>query len=369
MKNNVKFFENLLTNLQKKSKITLNENDNLGVINMNSTIKDVAREAKVSIATVSRVLNNSAVVTDETKQRVLDAIKKTGYKPNALARSLKIQKTHTIGLVIPDISSPFYPEVVRGIEDIANMYSYNIFLCNTDQKEDKEMNYIEILREKQVDGIIYMGNIIRESVIGQLHDVGIPIVLAATEDGKMEFPNVNIDNKKAAYDAVKYLISLGHKKIGMITGPEDDPIGGMQRIEGYKEALAESKIKFKQSFIVEGSFKARQAYLAMLKLLENKVNAVYAASDEMAAAAINAVFDSGFSVPDDVHVVGFDNTYLSYMFRPTITTIQIPTYDIGALSMRLMTKLLAKETIEEMHMVVPHHLIIRESTGYGEEKK
>lgn len=179
---------------------------------MNATIKDVAREAKVSIATVSRVLNNSAVVTDETKQRVLDAIKKTGYKPNALARSLKIQKTHTIGLIVPDISSPFYPEVVRGIEDIASMYSYNIFLCNTDQKEDKEMNYIEILSEKQVDGIIYMGDIIRDSVKQQLHDVGIPIVLAGTEDAEFEFPNVNIDNKKASYDAVKYLISLGHKK-------------------------------------------------------------------------------------------------------------------------------------------------------------
>ncbi|KAA5806273.1 LacI family DNA-binding transcriptional regulator [Thermoanaerobacterium thermosaccharolyticum] len=336
---------------------------------MNATIKDVAREAKVSIATVSRVLNNSAVVTDETKQRVLDAIKKTGYKPNALARSLKIQKTHTIGLIVPDISSPFYPEVVRGIEDIASMYSYNIFLCNTDQKEDKEMNYIEILSEKQVDGIIYMGDIIRESVKQQLHDIGIPIVLAGTEDAESEFPNVNIDNKKASYDAVKYLLSLGHKKIGMISGPSDDPIGGVQRTNGYKEALSEAKIRFKPSLVVEGNFKARQAYLAMLKLLENNVDAVFAASDEMAAAAINAIFDSGFSVPEDIHVIGFDNTYLSYMFRPTITTIQRPAYDIGAVSMRLMTKLLAKEPIDDMHVILPHQLIVRESTGYGEEKK
>ncbi|MDI6604363.1 MAG: LacI family DNA-binding transcriptional regulator [Thermoanaerobacteraceae bacterium] len=336
---------------------------------MNATIKDVAREANVSIATVSRVLNNSAVVTDETKQRVLDAIKKTGYKPNALARSLKIQKTHTIGVVIPDISSTFYPEVVRGVEDVASMYDYNIFLCNTDQDENKEMNYIEILREKQIDGLIFMGNIIRDTVMEVFMSMKAPVVLAGTQDKELKLPNVNIDNKKAAYDAVKYLTSLGHKKIGMITGPKTDPIGGMLRLEGYKEALKKAKIRYKSELVVEGNFKVKQAYLSMLKLLEQKVDAVFAASDEMAVAAINAIFDSGLKIPDDIHVVGFDNTYLSYMFRPTITTIQQPAYDIGAISMRLMIKILSKKPIDELHVVLPHHLIIRESTGYEEEKK
>lgn len=335
---------------------------------MSATIKDVAREAKVSIATVSRVLNNSAVVTDETRQRVLEAIKKTGYKPNALARSLKIQKTHTIGLIVPDISSTFYPEVVRGIEDIAAMYNYNIFLCNTDQKEEKEVKYIEILGEKQVDGIIFMGDIVRDSVIQTFNEFGVPVVLAGTQDKDKRFPSVMIDNEKAAYDAVKYLISLGHKKIGMISGPMHDPIGGLQRIEGYKKALEEHGIKYDPELIVEGEFKTRKAYLAMLKLLEYKVDAVFAASDDMAAAAINAIFDSNLKVPEDIHVVGFDNTYISTIFRPTITTIQQPAYDIGAVSMRLLTKLLAKEPIEEMHVILPHQLIVRESTGFGEEK-
>ncbi|MGB9679827.1 MAG: LacI family DNA-binding transcriptional regulator [Thermoanaerobacteraceae bacterium] len=336
---------------------------------MSSTIKDVAREAKVSIATVSRVLNNSAVVTDETKQRVLDAIKKTGYKPNALARSLKIQKTHTIGLIVPDISSTFYPEVVRGIEDVAAMYNYNIFLCNTDQKEDKEIKYIEILGEKQVDGIIFMGDIIRQSIVEILGDFGIPIVLSGTQDNEKRYPSVIIDNKKAAFDAVDYLVSLGHKNIGMISGPLNDPIGGFLRIEGYREALEKNGLSYNPDLIAEGEFKTRNAYLAMLRLLEHKVDAVFAASDDMAAAAINAIFDSGLKVPEDIHVVGFDNTYISTIFRPTITTIQQPAYDIGAVSMRLLTKLLAKEPIEEMHVVLPHQLIVRESTGFGEEKK
>lgn len=336
---------------------------------MSATIKDVAREAKVSIATVSRVLNNSAVVTDETKQRVLEAIKKTGYKPNALARSLKIQKTHTIGLIVPDISSTFYPEVVRGIEDIAAMYNYNIFLCNTDQKEEKEVKYIEILGEKQVDGIIFMGDIIRDSVLEIFGNFGTPIVLSGTQDKEQKYPSVIIDNKRAAYDAVKYLISLGHKNIAMISGPMHDPIRGALRIEGYKQALLESGIEYNPNLVVEGNFKTKSAYLAMLKLLEQKIDAVFAASDDMAAAAINAIFDSGLKVPDDIHVVGFDNTYISTMFRPTITTIQQPAYDIGAVSMRLLTKLLSKEPIDEMHVILPHQLIVRESTGFGEEKK
>lgn len=336
---------------------------------MSATIKDVAREAKVSIATVSRVLNNSAVVTDETKQRVLEAIKKTGYKPNALARSLKIQKTHTIGLIVPDISSTFYPEVVRGIEDIAAMYNYNIFLCNTDQKEEKEIKYIEILGEKQVDGIIFMGDTVRDSVLEIFNNFGTPIVLSGTQDREQKYPSVIIDNKRAAYDAVKYLISLGHKKIAMISGPMHDPIRGALRIEGYSQALKESGIKNDPDLVVEGDFKTRNAYLAMLKLLEHKIDAVFAASDDMAAAAINAIFDSGLKVPDDIHVVGFDNTYISTMFRPTITTIQQPAYDIGAVSMRLLTKLLSKEPIDEMHVILPHQLIVRESTGFGEEKK
>ena len=173
---------------------------------MAASIKDVAREAGVSIATVSRVLNDIDVVNDETKKKVMEAIKKLDYRPNIVARSLKTQKTRTIGIVVPDISSQFYPEIVRGAEDVANIYNYNVILCNTDRDIQKEIEYIKVLREKMVDGVIYMSHFLADEILKLLNDLTLPTVLIETTGEDDKFPSVVIDNVKAAFDATTYLI-------------------------------------------------------------------------------------------------------------------------------------------------------------------
>ena len=171
---------------------------------MAASIKDVAREAGVSIATVSRVLNDIDVVNEDTKKKVKDAIKKLSYRPNIVARSLKTQKSSTIGIIIPDISNEFYPEIVRGCEDVANIYNYNIMLCNADLDVEKEMESLRILKEKMIDGVIYMSNSIENNVISLIKELEMPTVLVETTDADGIFPSVTIDNVMAAADAVKY---------------------------------------------------------------------------------------------------------------------------------------------------------------------
>src|SRR5699024_1666215 len=206
-------------------------------------IKDVAREANVSVATVSRVLNDVPLVNEETKKRVLEAIKKTGYKPNAIARSLKIQKTDTFGIMIPDITSPFYTQVVRGVEDICNMYDYNIILCNTDFELEKEERYLNVLIEKQCDGILYIGKGLSEELKRNMIESRVPLVTGAIHDHEYDIPSVMIDNEQAAYDITKLLISKGHREIAIFSDHHTRALIAREREEGIKKALAEEGLE------------------------------------------------------------------------------------------------------------------------------
>ncbi len=211
---------------------------------MTVTIYDVAREAGVSMATVSRVVNNNPNVKPQTRKKVFEAIERLGYRPNAVARGLASKKTTTVGVVIPDISNSIFSEVARGIEDIANMYHYNIILCNADKKKDKEIRVINTLLEKQVDGLLFMGGAITEEHIEAFKTSSVPVVLCATADEQKTIPSVDIDHEKAAYDAVQLLIQKGHRQIAMISGTLQDPTNGYARYQGYKKALEEAGIRF-----------------------------------------------------------------------------------------------------------------------------
>src|SRR5690554_717773 len=190
---------------------------------MTVTIYDVAREASVSMATVSRVVNGNPNVKPATRKRVLEVIERLGYRPNAVARGLASKKTTTVGVVIPDISNAIFAEVARGIEDIANMYHYNIILCNADKKKDKEIRVINTLLEKQVDGLLFMGGAVTEEHIQAFKTSSVPIVLCATTDEGDNYPSVDIDHIAASQDAVNTLIENGHRRIAMISGTLQDP--------------------------------------------------------------------------------------------------------------------------------------------------
>ncbi|SMP61391.1 LacI family DNA-binding transcriptional regulator [Anoxynatronum buryatiense] len=329
---------------------------------MKFNIKDVAKRAGVSISTVSRVINSSKPVKPKTKDRVLEAIEELGYRPNAIARSLKVKHTQSIGIMVPDIANQFYPEVVRGIEDVANMYEYTIFLCNTDLDYEKELQYFTELEEKQVDGLIFMGNLISDALAKQMADAGIPVVLIGTQHADM--PSVTIDNAKAAKDAVGHLIQKGHQRIGIITGKMKDPLMGKARLEGYRQALQEAAISWRSELVVEGGYRFKSGYegARQLLMLDEMPTAIFVASDEMAIGAMRAILEKGLRIPQDIAIMGFDNVDMAGKVYPSLTTIGQPMYEMGAIGTRLLTKYLQGEAVTASQVVLDYELIERESS-------
>jgi LacI family transcriptional regulator len=331
---------------------------------MTVTIYDVAREANVSMATVSRVVNGNPNVKPTTRKKVNEAISRLGYRPNAVARGLASKKTTTVGVIIPDISNSFYAELARGIEDIATMYKYNIILSNSDQNLEKELTLINNMLAKQVDGLLFMGGTITDVHIEEYEKAGVPIVLAATFDEAKSFPSVNIDYEQAAYDAVTYLIEKGHTQIGLVSGPLEQDVICLSKLNGYKRALEEHKLPYDENFVTIGDQTYESGIEAYEAFLEKNISptAIFVENDEMAIGVIHSAQDNGVMVPNNLEVIGFDNTKLATMVRPKLTTVVQPMYDMGAVAMRLLTKYMNKENVEDHTVILPHHLQIRQST-------
>ncbi|MBT2683989.1 catabolite control protein A [Bacillus sp. ISL-37] len=331
---------------------------------MNITIYDVAREANVSMATVSRVVNGNPNVKPATRKKVMEVIDRLGYRPNAVARGLASKKTTTVGVIIPDIASPFFAELARGIEDIATMYKYNIILSNSDQNIEKELHLLNTMLGKQVDGIVFMGGNIKADHVEEFKKSPVPIVLAGSIEESGEIPSVNIDYEQATFDAVSTFVEKGHKQIAFVIGPQLEPINKDKKLEGYKRALKDAGIEYNEELVVEGDYTYDSGLEAIERILEldTKPTAILVGSDEMALGVIHGAFDRGYSVPDDFEVISSDNTRLTLMVRPQLTTIVQPLYDIGAVAMRLLTKYMNKENVDENIVVLPHRIENRKST-------
>lgn len=330
----------------------------------NITIYDVAREANVSMATVSRVINRNPNVKPTTRKKVLATIERLGYRPNAVARGLASKRTTTVGAIIPDISGIFFAELARGIEDIATMYKYNIILSNSDQNEEKELQLIDTMLEKQVDGILFMGGNITHEFVERLSTSSVPVVLAATYDESKTFPSVNIDYELAAYEATRFLIDQNNSQPAFIYGQEDTKKRNQFKYDGYMRALNEFSIPVNEEFIIKAGYSYEAGIEGVNKLLglKDRPKTVFAASDEMALGVIHGAQDKGYRVPEDIEVFGFNNTRLATMVRPTLSTIVQPMYDIGAVAMRLLTKYMNKEEVPEKEVILPHRIIERNST-------
>ncbi|CAH0346845.1 catabolite control protein A [Bacillus sp. CECT 9360] len=330
----------------------------------NITIYDVAREASVSMATVSRVVNGNPNVKPATRKKVLDVIDRLGYRPNAVARGLASKKTTTVGVIIPDISSIFYAELARGIEDIATMYKYNIILSNSDENQEKEFHLLNTMLGKQVDGIVFMGSNITNEHVEEFQKSPVPIVLAGSVEDTGQVPSVNIDYEAAAFDSVTFFAEKGHRKIAFVSGNLSEPINA-KKLAGYKRGLKSANLPFDESYVVDGDYTYDSGIESFDRLIEasEKPTAIIVGADEMALGIVHAAQDKGNQVPDDFEVISFDNTRLTLMVRPQITTIVQPLYDIGAVAMRLLTKLMNKEMADEQEKVVlPHRIEKRQST-------
>ncbi len=353
----------------EKNKIYL-KMEEIEVKKMRVTIKDVAKKAGVSISTVSRVINNSKPVSNEMRQRVLKVIEETGYVPNPVARSLVMKKSQFIGVVVPDISNSFIGEILNGIEEIGKIYGYDILLCNTYGNMEQELRYIQLLGAKQVEGIVFMTWKLQDDLVEYLTNIDIPIVLINRNTSKMTIPSVSIDNFQAAYEMTCYLIRKGHRKIALIQNSLDQNTFGLDQYKGYQKALEEHGIALDRKLIRYGNFKLENSYKIMKDFIQEKipVTAVFATSDMMAIGAINCLLDHGYRVPEDVSVVGFHDIKLASIYRPNLTTIHQPLYDIGAVAIRMIIKKINQEEIDDDIVILPHKLIERASSGEAPKK-
>ena len=345
---------------------------------MTITIYDVAKEAKVSMATVSRVVNNNPNVKEGTRLRVQEVIKKLRYTPNAVARGLASKKTTTIGIVLPDIADLSSAEVVSGIESVANMYKYNIILANSCDDKEIEKNIFASFVSKQVDGIIYLGHSLSESSKNYLKDIKIPVVLAGNLGNDSEFYAVNIDYEKATYDITKEFIKKGSKNISLVIDRYESQ--KTQRIiKGYKEALASENVEFKPQYIIDG-YRTYKESNRLYKTINNiEADVVITMFDEVALAVMHQALDTGVSIPGELEIISLENTKLLDMTRPKISSIFQPIFDIGAVSMRILTKIIDiekakrkgeeidEEELEELQiqkneMNLPYRVIHRQTT-------
>ncbi|MGK7378053.1 catabolite control protein A [Planococcus sp. 1R117A] len=329
---------------------------------MTVTIYDVAREANVSMATVSRVVNGNQNVKPATRKKVLKVIEELGYRPNAVARGLASKKTTTVGVIIPDISNSMYAELARGIEDIATMYRYNIILSNSDQKQNKELQLLETMLGKQVDGIVFMSDVISSELLYEMERSPTPIVLAGSIDESNKIASVNIDYYGAAYEAVKKLIDNGHKKIAFVSGLLSSKVNKDYKLKAYFQALKDAGIEINEELVVECNNSYDEAIEAVQTLKPLDPTAYFVSNDEMSIGVIHAVEAIGKKIPEDVEIISYENSKLARMARPMLTSVALPLYDIGAVSMRLLTKYMNAEEIEENQVILPYRIEEREST-------
>jgi LacI family transcriptional regulator len=327
---------------------------------MNPTIKDVAKKANVSVATVSRVLNNLPGFSDKTKQRVLNIIKEIDYQPNAIARGLINKRTQTIGVMFPSVSSMLSSMILKGVEEAAHQHNFSVMVCNT--AGIRTMEYLRVLGEKQVDGIIFTSEFLKDEYHRVFQSMRIPVLLVLSASESNTVPYVRVDDKLAAYHATEYLIKKGHTKIAIISGSNEDLLAGALRIKGFLQALQDNGIEHNDQRLVYGDFTFKSGCDAMEELLQRApdTTAVFATSDEMAAGVLTVAAKHGISVPDQLSVIGFDNLRLAEMVTPSLTTVEQPLIKMGEYAAeKLITMIETGKMIGSS--IMPHRIVERQS--------
>lgn len=330
---------------------------------MSVTIKDVAKKANVSITTVSRVLNNKPDVSDQTKEKIKKIIKELGYNQNDVARGLVLDKTYTIGLIIPDISNPFFPKLAQGVENKAKELGYSVIFCDTNNKISEEIEAIELLKRKKIDGIILSLSLKNKEELKKLKEENFPVVQIDRQIPGFDYPIVTIDNVKSSYKATKYLIQLGHTKIAHITGDLDTKTG-QDRLEGYKKALKEFNLFQKEEWILSGDYSLESGFNQMKNILNSKnlPTAIFAANDLMAIGAYNAIFNNNLKVPEDFSIIGHDDIEIASIIRPGLTTIEQPKYSLGKKTAEILIEEIEKSNYSFSDEYLKTNLKIRYST-------
>ena len=308
-----------------------------------ANIYDVARSARVSVATVSAVVNGTAYVSPALKTRVQATVRRLGYQPNLLARSLATRRSRTIGMIVPDIANPFFPEVVRGAEDEAHAAGYTLLIASTDNDLKKEETYLRLFLAKRVDGVIFTKapGAMPAELQTALARGGLPIVLLARAVPGVRADLVEMDDKHAAYEGVTHLLRLGYRRIGFITGLRGVSTS-RRRLDGYREALRAVSLPIDPALIVEGDFRVESGYRGGLELLKSRPDAVFVSNYLMSVGFIEALRQYQLRCPDDVAIVTCDDHPWLDSFSPRLTTIDLPKRELGAAAAQLLIERLAK---------------------------
>ena len=301
-----------------------------------TTIRDVAKKAGVSVGTVSNVLNNLDTVTDKNKLKVLNTIKSLGYKPNKIAASLSRKKTMNIGLIVPDVSSPFYSDLIKGITETLDSYGYNVFLCGSSSSMDKEARIINDLLAMWIDGIILIPVCSKKETKKNLEAIDTPVIVVNREIKGFKGDMVIFDNFGGAYDATNFLIKNEHKKIIILNGPVYSK-SFEDRLSGWKASMEENNL-YKGNLVFKGDSSVESGYEMMTRAFNKlkKIDAVFAASDLIALGALNAIEEKKMKVPEDISVIGFGDIFLSKFLKPSLTTVRRPFYNIGKTAVSIL---------------------------------
>lgn len=324
-------------------------------------IREIADKASVSIATVSRVLNNTKPVSAEVRNRVLDVIEQEGYSPNHAARTMVLRKTQTAGLIIPEVSELFHQHVFRSVEEVLVHAGYRLIVCHVRDESDSELSYLDLLGEQKVDGIILMHETEHAAVKKRLHSSVLPIVQCGIRVAGLERPRVGIDEFRAAFDGARYLLDQGHEHIGYIGG--HGPSVGEKRLSGFRQALRDRGLELFEKMIAYGEYTLESGRQAAIHLAGRnpQITAMFAASDEMALGAIRGLNEIGRRVPKDTSVLGFDGIELGSYATPALSTVYQPISDIGRESSRLLIELMDDPERPAADISLPHRIVERES--------
>jgi LacI family transcriptional regulator len=333
---------------------------------MDIKIIDVAAIAGVSPATVSRVLNQSSIVTPKTKEKVMSAIEQLGYHPNAAAKNLRSQKTLTICVIVPDINAAYFSEVIKGIENMAYANKYKVIICDAQNHKEREVEYLNLLMNRAVDGAILIASLLSDEEICQISDKGYSIAVVGRYIEHAKIPCIYTDNVKFSKEVIHHLVEQGHREIVFLSGYAE-AIDSYERLEGYLKALSEHQIPFRPELIENGNFNEEGGYEAMKRLIEKKLSftAVFAANDEMALGVYKACMEYGIRIPEQLAVVGVDNHRISKYISPSMSTVNQPKYAMGAIIVeKLIDQMNENQHTDKRTFKVDSELIIRNSSLY-----
>ncbi len=330
-----------------------------------ATMRDVAERAGVSITSVSHFINNSRPISEPLKERIALAMAELDFHPNALARSLRLKQTKSVGIIVPDSSNPFFADVTRSIEKALFTHHYNVILGNSDGDLDRALLYLKVMTERQVDGLIFIdvgasGDVLNTA----LRSLNIPVILIDRIVPGVEVDYVTVTNTQGGFDATRHLISLGHRRIACLTGPQS-LTASMERLTGYRQALKEANITPDENLIYTGNFQFESGYEGARQLLSRspRPTAIFACNDLMAVGVMRAAAELGFAVPAELSVVGFDDIPLAKFSAPALTTIAQPTEQIGILTANRFLRRMQNQDLPPEQQILETELLIRQTTA------